>query len=114
MLTNCLLVIDEDSPWNLVKEVLLVPGLGIQAVKSNANDLRGVLEEICYLKSQVVIIEEAATVDDQNSLSDMLTLSPDLKIILVSRDNNYIHVFRGADVLIESASEFLDIIRLKS
>lgn len=110
MSTNCLLIIEDDSPLNFALEVLLAPSSGIQAVKSNAADLQDLVNEVCNLKSQVVILEDAATRTEKNSLVNMLMLNPDLKIIVVPRDNNHIHIFRKDEILIQSASDFLEII----
>ena len=111
MSTNCLLVINNASPLNFAMEMLLVPSSGIQAVKSRAHDLPGMIDEIYASQSQVVIIEETATMDNENSLFDMKKLNPGLKIILVPRDGNYIHIFRRDEIAIQNAAEFLDIIR---
>ena len=113
MFTNCLLVINNDSPLNFAMEMLLVPSSGIKAVKSRARDLQSMINEIHVSQSQVVIIEETATLDNETSLADMHKLNPDLKIILVPRDGNYVHIFRQDEIAIQNASEFLDIIRSK-
>ena len=94
-------------------EMLLVHSSGINAIKSRASDLQSMINEICESQSQVVIIEETATMDNENSLADMRKLNPKLKIILVPRDGNYVHIFRQDEIVIQNASEFLDIIRSK-
>lgn len=109
----CLLVIDNDSPLNFALEMLLVPSSGIQAVKSNAKDLQGIVDEVCELKSQVVILEDSATPTEEKSLANLLMLNPELKIVVVLKDSNYVHIFRKDEVLIQNSSEFLEIIRSK-
>ena len=113
MSTDCLLVIENDSPLNFALEMLLVPSSGIQAVKSSAGDFQGIVDEVCNLKSQVVILEDSAAPSHENSLAYLLMSNPGLKIIVVLKDSNYIHVFRKEEVLIQSSSEFLEIIRSK-
>jgi len=110
---HCLLVIDKNSPLNFALEMLLVPSSGIRAVKSKAEDLQGIIEEMCGLKSPVVILEDTAKPTEENSLAQLLTSNPELKIIVVMRDSNYIHIFRKDEILIQNASEFLEIIRSK-
>jgi hypothetical protein len=110
---NCLLIIDRDSPLNFALEMLLVPSSGINAVKSNAQDLQGIVNEVCKLKSPVVIVEDSATPTDDDSLAQLLMSNPDLKIIVVLKDSNYVHIFRKDELLIQNASEFLEIIRTK-
>lgn len=108
---HCLLVIDNDSPLNFALEMLLAPSSGIQAVKSNAKDLQGVVDEVCKLKSQVVILEDSATPTEEKSLANLLMSNPELKIIVVLKDSNYVHIFRKDEILIQNSSEFLEIIR---
>ena len=110
---DCLLIIENDSPLNFALDMLLVPSSEINAVKSNAVDLQGVVDEISNLKSQVVILEDSATPTRKNSLANLLMSNPELKIIVVLKDSNYVHIFRKAEILIENASEFLEIIRSK-
>ena len=95
-------------------EMLLVPGAGIQAVKSHACDFQSLVDEVCELKSQVVILEDEATITGRNSLAHLLMSNPELKIVMVLRESNYIHIFRKAEILIQNASEFLEIIRAKN
>ena len=114
VLTNhCLLVIDNNSPLNLAMEVLLVPDSGIQAIKSSTRNIQGIVNEIRDLESQVVILEDAAICAEKDSLAHMLMTNPALKIVVVLRDSNYVYIFRKDEILIENASEFLEIIQSK-
>lgn len=111
--TDCLLVIENDSPLNFAMEMLLVPSSGIKAVKSSAGNFQGLVDEVCNLRSQVVIFEDSAIPTEENSFTHLLISNPELKIIVVLRDSNYIHVFRKEEILIQSSSDFLEIIRSK-
>ena len=113
MSIDCLLIIENDSPLNFALDMLLAPSSEINAVKSNAIDLQGVVDEISNLKSQVVILEDSATPTRENSLANLLMSNPELKIIVVLKDSNYVHIFRKDEILIENASEFLEIIQSK-
>jgi len=111
--TNCLLIIKNDSPLNLAMEMLLGPGSDILAVKSNANDFQGLVNEVCALKSEVVVFEDEVAMTEKNSVTHLLMSNPELKVIVIFRDSNYIHIFRKDEILIKRASEFLDLIRSK-
>jgi hypothetical protein len=110
--TNCLLVIDEDSPLNFALEMLLTPGSGVVAVKSNAGDFQDLVDEVCSLQSQVVILEDAAPMTEKNSLAHLLLSNPELKIIVVLRESNTIHVFRKDEIVIQKSSDLIDAIQL--
>jgi len=111
--TNCLFFIDNDSPLNLAFESLLVPSSGVIAVKSKAIDFQELINEVDNLNSEVLIIEDTLTMANDNSLADMLILNPELKLIVVLRENNYVRIIRKDEILIKNASEFLEIIRSK-
>ena len=111
MSTNCLLVIEDDSPLNFALEMLLAPSSGIIAVKSTASDLQGLVDEVCNLKSPVVILEDAVAMTEKNSLAQLLLSNPELKIIVVLRDSNAIHVFRKDEIMIQSSSDFIEAIQ---
>ena len=113
MSIDCLLIIENDSPLNFALDMLLVPSSEINVVKSTAVDLQGVVDEVSNLKSQVVILEDSATPTRENSLANLLMSNPELKIIVVLKDSNYVHIFRKDEILIENASEFLEIIQSK-
>jgi len=110
---DCLLIIENDSPLNFALDMLLVPSSEINVVKSTAVDLQSVVDEVSNLKSQVVILEDSATPTRKNSLANLLMSNPELKIIVVLKDSNYVHIFRKDEILIENASEFLEIIQSK-
>jgi len=111
--TNCLFVIDNNSPLNLAFEVLLAPSSGVVATKSNALDFQGLVAEAYNLNSEVVIIDDAVAMTRDGLPVDMFVSNPELKVIVVLKDGNCVHVFRKAEILLHSASEFLEIIRTK-
>lgn len=111
--TNCLFAIKESSPLNLAFETLLVPSSGVAAVKSNAMDLQELVDEVRNLNSEVLIIENAVITMEESSLTHMLFLNPELKLIVVLKDGNHVRIIRKDEVQIQSASEFLEIIRSK-
>lgn len=113
MSIDCLLIIENDSPLNLAFEMLFGSDSGVDAVKSNAKDFRGLVDEVCNLKSGVVILEDSATGTEENVLADLLMAKPGMKIVIVLRDSNYIHIFRKDEVMIRSSSDFLEIIQSK-
>ena len=110
----CYLVIEEDSPFNFAFEMLFGPNSGITAVKSTASNFQELLDEVCDVNPQVVILEDTAVETKKGSLTNMLVTNPEAKIIIVLRDSNYIHVFRKDEVLIQSSSDFLNEVRSTS
>ena len=108
---DCLIFVEQESPLNLAFEMLFGPYSGINAVKSNSENLQGLIDEVCNLKSQVVVLEDLSVKTGEFSLANMLASSPELKIIVVLRESNYIYTFKKEEIMIESSSDFLEAIR---
>jgi hypothetical protein len=91
-------------------EMLLNAEPEIKAVKSGAPDFQGLVDEVSGLKSQVVILEDAADVKEKNPLSRLLMSDPNLKIVVILSESNCIHVFRRTEFAIEKPSDLVDVI----
>lgn len=113
MSANCLIVIDNHSPLNLAVEMFLAPRLSLRAIKSCAIDFQSLVDEIVSLKPQVVMIEDKTIQGDCNLMNKIFELNIDLKVVVVSSETNYIRIFRKDEVLIQNASEFLEIIQTR-
>jgi|GEM_PF-4399345 len=109
--TNCLIVIEDDSPLNFALEMLLDANSGIKAVKSRANDFQEFVDEVSRLRSEVVLLEDSSTLTGKNSLTQLLMSNTNLKIIVILRDSNYIHIFRKEEIKIQSSSELIEAIQ---
>jgi len=112
--TNCLLLIDEDSPLIIAFDNLFGPNSGINAVKSNAKTLHILTDEVSATKSSVIVMEDLSVDPDENAIADLLASTPDLKIIIVLRESNYIYTFKMEETLIHSSEDFLDAVRKES
>lgn len=108
---DCLLVIENDSPLNFALEMLFGSSSGINAVKSRANNFQELVDEVCDLNSQVVLLEDSARLNGRNSPAQLLMSNPGLKIIVVLRESNYIHIFRKEEIMIQSSSDLIEAIQ---
>jgi len=108
---DCLLFVEEKSPLNIAFETLLGPKSGIKAIKSNAEDLQGLVDEMHDLKSQVVILEDLTIKPEENFIASLLSSDSELKIIIVLRESNYMYTFKKEEIMIKSSSDLLDAIR---
>ena len=111
MRTDCLFIIDDNSPLNFALEMLFGPASGINAVRSQAVDFQGLVNEVCSLQSPVVLVEDSADANERSPLAQLVMSNPQFKIIVILRDSNYIHIFRKEEVMIESSSELIKAIR---
>ena len=110
MSIDCLFFIEESSPFNFVFDVLFNDDSGIKAAKSNASNLQDLVVEISELKPQTIILEDFAIGSGENFIAELLASSLDSKFIIVLRENNYVYTFKLKEVMIQSLSEFLEVI----
>ena len=108
---DCLLFVEQESPLNLAFEVLFGSNSGIKAVKSGSENVQELIDEVCNLKSRVIILEDLAVKTGEFTLANLLASSPELKIIIVLRESNYIYTFKKEEIMVESSSDLLEAIR---
>jgi len=111
---ECLFFVEDESPLIFAFEMLLDTKSGFKAVRSNAENLQALVNEVCELRSQVIILEDLAIKSEDNAIAELLASNSDLRIIIVLRDSNYIYTFKKEEVMIKSSSDFLDAIRTTS
>lgn len=107
---NCLLVSENESPLNMALDRLLSSNPGINVVKWRPTNYQGLIDEICKLKAQLVVLDEFSELAAQNSLTQLLMYHPTMRVIVVQHSTNQLHVFRKDEVMLQSSSDLLAII----
>ena len=79
-------------------------------VTSNANDLETLINEISNIKPDVILLGESLPFAAKDTLAHLLMCFPELRVIVVSEDTNWLHVFHKKDVLLTRLSDLMDIV----
>ncbi len=111
---DCLFFVKDESPLTLAFEVLLGQKSGINAIKSNAENLTDLVQEVCEQKANVIILEDLAINPKENAIAGLLASKSDLKIIIVLRESNYIYTFKKEEIVVQSSSDLLNAIQYVS
>jgi chemotaxis response regulator CheB len=107
----CLLALQKNTLMNqALLSALINTSSDNTVVISVANDLKSLLAEIEELRPNVVLMGEMMPLSVKDSLEHLLRCLPELRVIVVCEDSNWLHVFSKKDVLITRQSDLLDIV----
>jgi chemotaxis response regulator CheB len=79
-------------------------------VTSTASSVEALVAEISELNPDVVFLGEATPLAAKDTLAHLLMCFPELHVIVVSEDTNWLHVFHKKDLLVTRQSDLLDIV----
>lgn len=108
----CVLVMKND--WLMKRaltSVLQDAEAELQVCISEANEVNELRAEVVRLKPGVVFIGETTPLAAIGCISQLLTAQPNLKVIVVSEQSNWVHIFRREDKLLGSLLEFIHLIQ---
>jgi hypothetical protein len=79
-------------------------------IKLSANQcMSSLVEQVQSLKPDLVILYQAKPGDDSDCLSKLIWEQPDLKLIIVSLENNVMEVYSKRSVTVRHASDLLSV-----
>jgi chemotaxis response regulator CheB len=108
---TCVLAMQEYSLMNQALITALLSSIPEQkVVTSTANSLEMLITEISELNPDVVLLGEAMPLAAKDTLARLLMCFPELRVIVVSEDTNWLHVFHKKDLLLTRQSDLLDIV----
>jgi DNA-binding NarL/FixJ family response regulator len=82
----------------------------ISVITSGASELKGLIAETTKLKPDIVILGESTPMAGQDGLGYLLMSNPELQVIVVSEDTNYLHIFHKKDKLMTRQTDLLDLL----
>jgi hypothetical protein len=108
----CILAIHENSLIRFTIETLTSASEGdLIVIESKAETIEKLIQEINQYKAKVILFENTYPLVDENSFAKLLTLYPNLLVVIIQKDNNWLQIFRKEKKLLTSATDLLDIIR---
>ena len=108
--TPCVLVVEADVLLKRAFASLLTLGGDLEIVISEARNIQELLDDISKTKPSAVLFSESIPFSRMDSLSQLLMIHPMPKVIVVSEDSNWIHIFSQEDRLITDLSDLLFVI----
>jgi chemotaxis response regulator CheB len=111
MSITCVLVVQQDSLLNeALTSILLSSKSELKIVTSAAKDVGELIAEIPDLKPDLVLLGESMPLAAKDALAHLLMSYPELRVIVVSEDTNWLHVFHKKDMLLSRRADLLDVI----
>jgi len=108
---TCILAVQQYSLMNqALINALLSSVVEHKVLTSTSNSLEALITEISELKPDVVLLGEAMPLAAKDTLAHLLMCFPELRLIVVSEDTNWLHIFHKKDILLTRQSDLLDIV----
>jgi len=108
--TPCVLVMKGDVLLKRAFVSLMILGGEFEVVVSEAIDVLELADDISKTKPDVVFFSVSIPWARIDCLSQLLIRYPGLKVIVVSEDSNWLHIFKHEDQLLTSLDDLLLII----
>lgn len=105
------LVMQKDSLLNqALANILKNSECEISVITSGASNSQGLIAETTELKPDIVILGESTPMAGKDVLGYLLMSNPEMQVVVVSEDTNYLHVFHKKDMLITRQTDLLDVL----
>ena len=112
MRVPCVLVITINSLLSLALTNLInTSSEGLVVFESSAQDLNELIREINSYEADVLLLERNCAFSDEESLAKLLVSYPELLLIIVNEEDNWMHTYRRKNVLINSPADLLNVIQ---
>ncbi len=111
MTITCLLAIPNNTLLDRALGSIIVNGSPeIKVVTSKAKTLAELVVEISDLDVDVVIVGESMPMAAKDALVSLLMSFTELRVVVVSEDTNWLHIFHKKDSLMTRQADLLDVL----
>jgi hypothetical protein len=101
----------QDSLLNqMLVEVLKNSACEFKVITSRVTDLKNLIEEASELKPDIVLLGESTLLAGKDVLGYLLASNPVLKVIIVSEETNWVHIFNKQDKLMTRQTDLVDLL----
>jgi hypothetical protein len=111
MASTCVLITQQAELLDrALASMLLSSTTKHELVTSTAQTLDELMVEISDLMPNVIVLGESTPLAARDTLAPLLMAYPELRVIVISEDTNWLHIFHKKDLLLTRQSDLLDII----
>jgi len=108
--TPCVLVMKSDAMMKRAFASLVTVKGELEVAVSEALDVSELAEDLFTKKPDIVFLSETTPLAQNDSLLQLLIRYPGLKVVVVSNDSNWLHIFKHENKLLISIDDLLPII----
>jgi DNA-binding NarL/FixJ family response regulator len=80
----------------------------LRIITSGANDVHGLIAETSKVKPDIVILGESTPLARMDVLGNLLMSYPKMRVVVVSEESNWLHIFDKKDKLMTRNADLLD------
>ena len=107
--TKCVLVTKQDSMLNrALTDLLQNSNCELKIITSGANDVHSLIAETSKVKPDIVILGESTPLARMDVLGNLLMSYPQMRVVIVSEESNWLHIFDKQDKLMTGNADLLD------
>lgn len=113
MNTTCVLVTKQDSMLNrALANLMHSSNCDFKIISSSAKDVKSLITETAKFKPDIVILGESTPLARMEVLGNLLMSYPEMRVVVVSEESNWLHVFDKRDKLMTRQADLLDVLCL--
>jgi hypothetical protein len=109
---TCVLILHND--WLMKRAlagILNDAGKKLNVCVTEAGDLAGLRAEIVRLGAEMVFLRESTPFAENQVILQLLTDHPNLRVVVVSEESNWLHIFRKEDRLLTGFPDFVSLLQ---
>lgn len=91
--------------------VLQSAGAELEICVSEACDLNSLRADVARLAASLVFIGESTPFAENSAISQLLAIRPNMRVVVVSEETNWLQIFHREDRLLGSIPEFINLIK---
>ncbi len=90
--------------------IILSGSAEVKLITSVAKSLSELVAEIEDMKVDIIILAESMPLASKENLVSLLMSFTELRIVIVSEDTNWLHIFHKKDQLMKKQEDLLDVL----
>jgi len=106
----CVLVLKADVLMKRAFASLITQGGEFEVAVSEALDLTDLIEDVASINPDAIFLSGSLPLADKASLSQLLIRYRGLKVVVVSNESNWLHIFKREDRLLTRLDDLLLVI----
>jgi hypothetical protein len=108
--SQCVLAVLSSSLFTMAVTSLLASEARLRVIASEAVGVDDLMQEIRCIEPDVILLEETIPLKSQTIVIELLNSFSELKVIVLSENNNWLHIIRKDTLLISSTADLIQAI----
>ena len=92
-------------------ESLLASEADLEVINVVNEDMCGLLQAVAQYRPDTIILDKSLIMEDGNLLVSLLEELPEMRVIGVSAEDNWLHLYWKRDVMVTQAADFTEVVR---